>query len=92
MSIDKSMETQNSNLRHSTIKHIANQCCVYFASSGIDCEVEAGLSHQETIACLTKLDQLNPHQLAQVFKAAGKKNPDILTYKEVQQDYNNLKE
>ena len=84
-------QSEESLVDNLTIKHIANQCCAHFVSYRIDCEVEANLS-QETIACLTKLDQLNPHQFAQVFKAAGKKNPDILTYEEVQQDYDNLKE
>ena len=46
----------------------------------------------EAKACLKKLDELSPHQFEQVFKAAGKKNPGILSYKEVQRDYDNLKE
>ena len=37
-----------------TIGHIANQCAVYFAAYGIDCEAEADLS-KDTIACLQKL-------------------------------------
>ena len=45
----------------------------------------------KTIACLTKLDKLSPHQFAQVFKAAGKTNPDILSHKEVHQDCDNIK-
>ena len=61
-----------------TIEHVANHCSVHFASHGIDCEIETKLS-AETIACLTKLDKLSPHQFAQVFKAAGEKNPDILS-------------
>ena len=32
-----------------------------------------------------------PHQFAQVFKAAKKKNPDILSYDEAMRDYKNLK-
>ena len=73
------------------VPQVPHWYCTHFASCGIDCEVEADLS-QETIACLTKPDQLNPHQVAQAFKAAGKKNPDMLTHEEVQQDYDNLKE
>ena len=74
-----------------TIEHIANQCCVCFASSRIACETEAELSH-ETTACLTKLNKLSPHHFAQVFKATGKKNPDITLCEEVQRDHDNLKE
>ena len=74
-----------------TIEHIANHCSVHFAAYGIDCEIETELS-TETIACLTKLNELSPHQFAQVFKAAGGKNPDILSHKEVHGDYENLKE
>ena len=45
-----------------TIKHIADQCCICFASHRIDCEVETELS-SNTIAHLTKLCKLSPHQL-----------------------------
>ena len=45
----------------------------------------------ETIACLTKLSKLSPHQFAQVFKAAGM-NADILLHEEVQRDCDNLNE
>ena len=74
-----------------TIEHIANCCIVHFALHGIDCEIETKLP-TETVACLTKLDKLSPHQFAQVFEAAGEKNPDILSCDEVQQDCKNLKE
>ena len=74
-----------------TIEHITDHCSVGFAPHGIDCKIETELS-TETIACQTKLDGSSPHQFAQVFKAAGKKNPDILSCKEVQQDHKNLKE
>ena len=74
-----------------TVEHIASQCKVYFAAYGIDCEIEAKLS-PETVACLAKLDELPPHQFAQVFKAAKKKNPDILSYNKAMRDYENLKE
>ena len=46
----------------------------------------------ETIACLTKLNELSPHQFAQAFKAAGEKNPDVPSHEEVQRDCKNLKE
>ena len=65
-----------------TIEHIANHCGVHFALNGTDCKIETKLS-AKTVACLTKLDKLSPHQFAQVFKAAGKTNPDILSCKEV---------
>ena len=74
-----------------TIKHIANQCCVCFASCGIDCEKEAELSC-ETITCLTKLNKSSPHQFAQVFKATCEKNVNILLHEEVQRDCDILKE
>ena len=73
-----------------TIEHIANHCSVHFALHGIDCEIETKLS-AKTITCLTKLNKLSPHQFAQVFKAAGETNPDILSCKEVHQDHDNIK-
>ena len=74
-----------------TIEHITNQCCACFASHRIDCEIETELS-SKTVACLTKLDKSSPHQFAQVFKAAGKKHPNILLHEEAQRDCNDLKE
>ena len=65
-----------------TIEHLAKHCSVCLASHGIDCEIETELS-AEAVACLTKLDELPPHQFAQVFKAAGETNPDILSCEEV---------
>ena len=46
----------------------------------------------ETRNCFQKLDELKPHQFAQVFKAAKKKNPDILSYDEAMRDHKNLKD
>ena len=43
-------------------------------------------------ACFSKIDEMIPHQFAEIFKAGGKKNPDILSYKEVQNDIKNIKE
>ena len=74
-----------------TLQHIANQCSVYFASYGIYCEVDCALS-KEAISCFQKLDELLPHQFAQVFKVAKKKNPDILSYDKAMRDYNNPKD
>ena len=74
-----------------TIEHIANHCCVHCASHRIDCEIEAELS-SKTVACLTELDKSSLHQFAQVFKAAGEKNPNILPHEEAQRDCNDLKE
>ena len=34
-------QSEESLVDNMTIEHIANQCCVHFASCGIDCEVEA---------------------------------------------------
>ena len=61
-----------------TVEHIANQCQVYMASFGMEGPIDAELS-REIIACLTRLNKLQPHAFAQVFKAANKKNPDILS-------------
>ena len=74
-----------------TIQHIANHCSVFLSLYGIDCEVDCALS-VETINCFQKLDELMPHQFAQVFKAAKKKNPDNLLYDEAMRDHKNLKE
>lgn len=74
-----------------TIEHIANQCQAYFASYGIDGEFKDDMT-SEKLACLSKLDKLNPHQFAQVFKAAKGKNPDTLSYEEAMSDYKNLKD
>ena len=54
-----------------TIKHIANHCSAHFALHGIDCEIETKLS-AETIACLTKINKLSPHQFTQAFKRRWK--------------------
>ena len=72
------------------IKHLAKHCSVHFESCRIDCKIETELS-TETIACPTKLNESSPHQFAQVFKAAGKTNPDILSHEEVHQDCDNIK-
>ena len=44
------------------------------------------------MTCLTKLDELSPHQFAQAFEATGKKNPDILSDEKVQRDHGKSKE
>ena len=41
---------------------------------------------------MSKLDKMLPHHFAEIFKAGGKKNLDILSYKEVQNDIENIKE
>ena len=74
-----------------TIEHIANHCQIYLALYGIKQEREADLD-EEAIVCLARLDELNPHQFAQVFKAAKGKNLDILSYEEAMSDYENLKD
>ena len=45
-----------------------------------------------TVVCLVKLGKPSPDQLAQAFKAAGEKNPDVLSHKEAQRDHGNLEE
>ena len=74
-----------------TIKHVANQCCICFASCKVNCETETVLS-PDTIACPTKLDKLSAHEFAQAFKAAGEKNINILLCEEAQRGHDNLKE
>ena len=56
----------------------------------IICMVDCDLS-KSTINCLQKLNELQPHQFAQMFKAAKKKNPDILSYDKAMHNYDNLK-
>ena len=73
------------------IEHIANHCRIYLALCGIGREREVDLD-EEAIACLARLDELNPHQFAQVFKAAKGKNPDIPSYEEAMADYENSKD
>ena len=74
-----------------TIEHVSNHCSAHFVTHGINCKIGTEL-FTETIACLTKLNKLSPHQFAQVFKAAGEKKPDVLSHREVQRDHKNLKE
>ena len=84
------IETEEPLVDDLTIQHIANQCFVYFASNGIDCDVNCNLS-KSTVNCLKKFNGLQIHQFAQVFKAAKKKNPVILLYDKAMCDYDNLK-
>ena len=72
-----------------TAEHIANQCSVYLALFGMECNLEAEVSN-DIVACLTKLNELPPHAFAEVFKAGKKKNPNILSYDEVMRDCDNL--
>ena len=44
---------------------------------------------KQILLCLTKLNKLTPHAFAQIFKVSNKKNPDILSYKEVMEDFAN---
>ena len=87
----ETVQTEGPLVEDLTIQHIANHCSVFLALYGIDCEVDCALS-VETINCFQKLNELMPHQFAQVFKAAKKKNPDILSYDEAMCDYKNLKD
>ena len=64
---------------------------MYFAAHGTKHELEAELD-METTACFAKLDELNPHQFAQAFKAAKGKNPDTLSCEEAMADCDNLKD
>ena len=73
------LQTEEPLLDDLTIQHIANQCSVNFTLYCIDCKVNCDLSKSK-VDWLQKLDELQPHQFAQVFKAAKKKNHDILSY------------
>ena len=86
-SVSETFQTKEPLVDDLTIEHIAHQCSVYFASYGKDCELS-----KSTVNCLQRLDKVQPHQFAQVFKAAKKKNPDILSYDKAMRDYNNLKD
>ena len=74
-----------------TIEHIANHCQTCLALCGIKQEREVDLDEEAT-ACPARLDELDPHQFAQAFKAAKGKNPDILSCKEAMADCENLKD
>ena len=43
-------------------------------------------------AFFSQIDEMLPHQFAEIFKAGGKKNPDIYSYEEVQNDIEHLNE
>ena len=73
------------------IEHIANHCQMHLVAHGVKHELEVELD-EETVVCLAKLDKLDPHQFAQVFKAAKGKNPDALSHEEAMADYENLKD
>ena len=64
---------------------------MHLAAHGVKHELEVELD-EETVVCLAKLDKLDPHQFAQVFKAAKGKNPDALSHEEAMADYKNLKD
>ena len=85
------LQTEEPLVDYLIIQHIANQCSVYFASHGIDCKVDCNLS-KSTVKCLQKLDKLQPHQFAQVFNSAKKKDPDILSYDKPMRNYGNFKD
>ena len=69
---------------------IKSQRSVYFAGFGINHDIYNEMAEGAS-ACFCKIDEMLPHQFAEVFKAGGKKNPDILSYEEVQNDHENLK-
>ena len=72
-----------------TIQHTSNHCGVFLARHGMDCEIDVEPS-KATVQCMTKLEELQPHQFAQVFRAAEKTNPDIPSCDQAICDYNNL--
>ena len=59
-----------------TIEHVANHCQTHFAAHGNKHKLEVELDSKTTV-CFAKLDESNPCQFAQVFKAAKGKNPGI---------------
>ena len=69
---------------------IANQCSVNFAGFQINHKANMKMAESAS-ACFSKTHKMSPHQFAETFKAGGKKNPDTLSCKEVQNDHKNLK-
>ena len=43
-------------------------------------------------AFFSQIDEMLPYQFAEIFKAGGKKNPDIYSYEEVRKDLEHLEE
>lgn len=73
-----------------TVEHLANQCACYFAAFGMNHEVELPVS-PDIVASLTRLDEMSPHNLERVFKAAKNKNPDLFSFKEAMHDRKHLR-
>ena len=74
-----------------TIQHTACHCSVFLAGHGMDCEIDIELS-KAMVQCVTKSEELQPHQFPQAFRAAKKTNPDILSHDQAVRDCNNLKD
>ena len=74
-----------------TIQHIVNHCNVFLARCRMDCEIDVEPT-KATVQCMTKLEELQPHQFAQDFRAAERTNPKILSCDQAMRDYNNLKD
>ena len=77
------------------VHHVTNYFAAYFASYGSSYDQTATFEAEitpETLSCLASLDELSPHHFAQVFQAAKKKNPDILSYDEAMRDFSKLKD
>lgn len=74
-----------------TIQHMANHCSAFPVGHGMDCEIDVEPS-KATVQCMTELEELQPHQFAQVFRAAKKTNLDIPSCEQAMRDYKNLKD
>ena len=69
---------------------IENQCSARVTGFGIPNKDE-NRSKESASACFSKTDKMAPHQFAKMSKAGGKKSPDTLSCKEVQNDHKSTK-
>ena len=72
--------------------HVSKFCSAYFASFDPNFESTKIEVAPICLSYIAGLDKISPHQFAQVFKEAKKKNPDIISYDEAMLDYTNLKD
>ena len=73
------------------VEVITSHCIAYLAACGMEGAHDLPVT-PEVRACLTRLEEMTPLQVASVFKAAKKTNPDILSFDQAMRDYENLKE
>ena len=69
------------------IQHTANHCSVFPAGHRMICEIDIEIS-KATVQHVTKSEELQPHQFAQVFRAAETTNLDIPSHVQAMCDHN----